>query len=193
MVWKWFLSVFLFLLPLPCAQAAPQTGEPSRLEVLADKQELQELALRYARAVDRKDFDRLARLYHPDAHHAHGGMFAGRPADFIIWLKKSMVNMDTQHLVANSLFEIDGDTAKGEIYTINFHHFPATNSNYVAGGRYLDRYVWHEGRWVFKERTRVIDWSEERPANPGATGASLLRGSALPHDPSRSLEPFFTD
>ena len=193
MVRKWLLSLLLPIFALPHAQAAPRSAAQSRLEVLADKQELQELVLRYARAVDRKDFDRLKALYHPDARHDHGGMFAGGPGELIAWLKQSMVNMDTQHLVANSLFEVDGNTAKGEIYTVNFHYFPATNSNYVAGGRYLDRYILHEGRWVFQERTRVIDWSEERPANPGATGASLLRGSALPHDPSRSLEPFFAD
>ena len=193
MVRKWLMSVLLPIFALPDAQAAPQAAARSRLEVLADKQALQELVLRYARAVDRKDFDRLKALYHPDARHDHGGMFAGGPGELIAWLKQSMVNMDTQHLVANSLFVIDGDTAKGEVYTINFHHFPGTSSNYIAGGRYLDRYVRHEGRWVFQQRTRVVDWSEERTAKPGATAASLLRGCALPHDPSLALEPFFAD
>lgn len=193
MVRRWLLAVLLSLFTLSYAQAAPQVEAQSQLVVLADKQELQELVLRYARAVDRKNFDQLATLYHPDAHHDHGGMFAGPVDEFVAWLKRSMVDMDTQHLVANSLFMVDGNTAKGEVYTINFHHFPKTASNYIAGGRYLDRYVRHEGCWVFQERTRVIDWSEERAAEPGTTGSSLLRGRALPDDPSRTLEPFFAE
>lgn len=167
------------------------TAVQSQILVLLDKQELQELVLRYARLVDRKDFARLAHLYHPDGRHDHGGMFAGGPTPFIAWLQRSMGDIETQHLVANSLFMVEGDTAKGEIYTVNFHHLPATESNYVAGGRYLDRYVRYEGRWVFQSRTRVIDWSEERPANPGATASELLRGKALQDDPANALAPFF--
>lgn len=169
------------------------TLHPSRLQVLADKQELQELVLRYARAVDRREFAKLATLYHPDGCHDHGGMFKGRPADFIEWLTQSMVDMETQHLVANSLFVVESGTARGEIYTVNFHHFPTSGTNYVAGGRYLDHYVRHDGRWVFHTRTRVVDWSEERPANAGMTAATLLRGSFGLDDPSRSLSPFYDD
>lgn len=163
----------------------------SQLLVLVDKQELQELVLRYARLIDRKDFARLAHLYHPDGHHDHGSMFAGGPKQFIAWLQRSMGDIETQHLVANSLFMVEGDTAKGEIYTVNFHHLPASESNYIAGGRYLDRYVRHEEHWVFQSRTRVVDWSEERPANSGATASGLLRGKAWREDPANALAPFY--
>ena len=168
-----------------------QSGSQDQLRLLVDKQALQELVLRYSRLVDRKDFDRLAALYHPDGRQDHGAMFAGTAADFVAWLKRSMVDIETQHLVANSLFVVDGDTARGEIYTVNFHHFPNTGMNYVAGGRYLDRYVRHHGQWLFLSRTRVIDWSEERPSQPGSTASTVLRGKAWSDDASQMLTPFF--
>lgn len=167
------------------------TDRHALLGELLDKQELTELVYRYARAVDRKDFDRLGALYHPDGEHDHGGLFSGRPQAFIDWLKASMGAVETQHLIANALFVVEGDSARGEIYTVNFHHNPATASNYVAGGRYLDHYVRHEGAWVFARRLRVVDWSEERPAQAGATAALIARGMALPHDAAQALEPFF--
>lgn len=169
------------------------TDRETRLAELLDKQALTELVYRYARAVDRKDLDRLGRLYHRDAHHDHGGLFAGTPQEFVDWLKASMGDVETQHLIANALFVVEGDRARGEIYTVNFHHMPGQASNYIAGGRYLDDYVRHEGRWLFARRLRVIDWSEERPAQAGGTAALILRGKALPEDAAQALEPFFRD
>lgn len=179
----------------PVGATATEEGGGQMYRQLADKQELQELVLRYARLVDRKHFARLADLYHPDGSHDHGGMFAGPVPDFIAWLEQSMTQtpMETQHLVANSLFFVDGDTARGEIYTINFHHFPEAGMNYVAGGRYLDHYVRRDGRWVFWSRARVIDWSEERKADSGKTASSVVRGQSWRTDASRSLAPFFDD
>lgn len=40
---------------------------------LADKQEITEVLYRYARAVDRKDFDSVALCYFDDAIDNHGG------------------------------------------------------------------------------------------------------------------------
>lgn len=167
----------------PLAQEVPSHAA-ERLQHLADKQELYELNARYARAVDRKNFSQLTELYDPNGVHDHGGMFKGAPDAFIQWLSQSMTEIETQHFIGNSLFHINGDTATGEVYTINFHHLNKRAVNYIAGGRYLDQYVKLDGKWRFKSRLRVIDWSEERPATPGETSASLLRGKNGRADPS---------
>ncbi len=157
------------------------------------KQALQELVCRYSRAVDRRDFDSLAGLYLHDAIHDHGDMFRGEPAALITWLKQSPATMLTQHFVGNCLFHVEGDRAEGEIYTINYHVLPVDpesgeRRDYVAGGRYLDRYRRVGGRWYFEQRQRVIDWRHQRPSNPGATGAEVHQGSPGRDDPSWNLQ-----
>jgi len=162
------------------------------IDTLAAKQELYELVVRYSRFVDRKDFAALAHLYHPDAIHDHGGMFKGNGRDFADWLTRTMGTIETQHFIGNALFSVHGDKAEGEIYTVNYHVLPGGKRFYVAGGRYIDRYVKYEGHWLFAARTRVVDWSEERALTAGDTAARLLHGRPGAEDPSyRLLGPDF--
>lgn len=185
---KWIKSLLVTVafafLSLPASAKAEPQDILRDMQAYVDKQKLYELNLRYARAVDRKIFEALHPLYAIDAIHDHGGMFKGSGQQFVQWLSDTMVDIETQHLIANSLFQIDGDTATGEIYTINFHHLPNKKSNYIAGGRYLDRYVKTNGAWQFQSRLRVIDWAEERPATASPHASNLLRGGARESDPS---------
>lgn len=182
------MAVAFMGLPHSSAAAKPTTHEIAALDMVIDKQALYELNLRYARAVDRKNFEALRALYAPNGFHDHGGMFKGSPDQFIAWLTKSMVDIETQHLVANSLFHVTGETATGEIYTINFHTMPKLSSNYIAGGRYLDHYIKINGTWHYQSRLRVIDWSEERPASIGNTAANLVKGASGDADPSYDFD-----
>ena len=43
-----------------------------RLAGLLDKQEIEEVVLRYCRGIDRRDFDLVRSCYHPDARDRHG-------------------------------------------------------------------------------------------------------------------------
>lgn len=157
---------------------------------IADRQALAELVALYCRAVDRRDFALLRRLYHPDATHDHGGLFRGTREEFLAFLSRAMDDVVTHHFVGNALFSLDGDHAEGEVYTIN-HHVIGKESrrDYVAGGRYLDRYIRHEGAWVFFERRRLIDWAHEAPTADAGTAAMLSRGVAGPGDASFEVVP----
>ena len=158
------------------------------LQDLLDRQELADLVAGYSRAVDRREFDALVNLYHPDAIHDHGPMFQGKRDDFISWLKQSPTNLITQHVVGNALYVINGDQAEGEIYTINCHVIGGER-DYFAGGRYLDRYIRENGRWFFSLRKRVVDWTYEGPSSPAATAAGLTRGENGPGDASYETLP----
>lgn len=158
------------------------------MQTLLDREALRELAARYARAVDRRDFALLRALYHDAAVHDHGSMFLGGPDAFVTWLEASMGDMVTQHIVANTLFDIAGDEAEGEIYTVNYHVMDG-GRDYIAGGRYLDRYVRHEGRWLFMARKRVIDWTHERARSEGGVSAGLVRGALGRSDASFAFLP----
>ena len=49
---------------------------------LLAKEEIREVILRYARGIDRMDFDLVSACYHPDAYDDHG-TFQGNVPDFI--------------------------------------------------------------------------------------------------------------
>ncbi len=160
------------------------------LQQLADRQALTDLVALYCRAVDRRDFELLERLYHPDATHDHGGLFRGSRGEFLAFLQRAMTQVVTHHFVGNALFVIDGDRAEGEVYTINYHVIgDSERRDYVAGGRYLDHYVRHDGRWVFMSRQRVIDWAHEGPTADAGVAGALTRGAAGPTDPSFTALP----
>lgn len=160
------------------------------VQQLADRQALSELAALYCRAVDRRDFALLRRLYHPDAVHDHGGLFCGTRDEFLAFLQSAMTGVVTHHFVGNALFALDGDRAEGEVYTINYHVIGTDGRrDYVAGGRYLDHYVRHEGQWVFLSRRRLIDWAHEGATADAGVAAALSRGVAGAGDASFGLVP----
>ncbi|BCN70975.1 hypothetical protein RE943_44480 [Prescottella equi] len=131
---------------------------------LIDKQEITEVLYRYARAVDRKDFDRVADCYFPDAIDNHGG-YIGTVAGLIEDMKSRHATIDSSlHYVTNVLIDLDGDTADVESYCLYYlRQAPA-----VAGGpqsratvkcRYVDRFERRDGQWRIADRIVVFDES----------------------------------
>lgn len=131
---------------------------------LIDKQEITEVLYRYARAVDRKDFDRVADCYHPDAIDNHGG-YIGTVDGLIEDMRSRHATIDSSlHYVTNVLIDLDGDTANVESYCLCYlRQAPA-----VAGGpqsratvkcRYVDRFERRDGRWRIADRIVVFDES----------------------------------
>jgi len=88
---------------------------------------------------------------------------------------------------------IEGDTGSGEIYCLVFHTFagPKHDIDVIIGGRYLDKYTKHDGRWKFTQRTIVADWAYQNDpsrvnfGHPSTRGS--LRGKPGRDDPSISL------
>lgn len=142
---------------------------------LWDKQALYELMCRYCNAVDRKQFDRLRPLYHPGAINDFGPIFQGDSESFIVYLRRQMRQMTTQHMIGNHHYCIKGDSAEGEIYTMNFHiiHGPDGVEQYVAGGRYIDHYIRAGNQWLISDRLRLIDWSRRSPVQNSGLQAQL--------------------
>ncbi|OQQ37504.1 nuclear transport factor 2 family protein [Prescottella equi] len=131
---------------------------------LIDKQEITEVLYRYARAVDRKDFDRVADCYFPDAIDNHGG-YIGTVAGLIEDMRSRHATIDSSlHYVTNVLIDLDGDTADVESYCLCYlRQAPA-----VAGGpqsratvkcRYVDRFERRDGQWRIADRIVVFDES----------------------------------
>jgi hypothetical protein len=168
--------------------------DESRLALMLARDELRQLVSAYCRAVDRADYDTLRSLYHPEATDSHGSLSTGGVEQFIAQLVAAEPYVRvSQHNITTTNFTFDGDTARGEIYCLVFHTFagPEQDIDVIIGGRYLDTYTKHDGRWKFSQRTIVADWAYQNDPSrvnfehPSTRGS--LRGKRGQADPSIGL------
>ncbi|MCP1471698.1 hypothetical protein J3E64_003411 [Sphingobium sp. OAS761] len=154
-----------------------------------DRMALTDLVMRYCRGCDRRDFALVRSLYHDDAIDDHGAMFRGGPDAFVAWLPEVTSHWSlTRHSISNSVFVIDGDQAEGEHYVEAWHRTQGDNAKqFIALGRYLDRYERREGIWKFTYRSLVFDHGSIVPVDDKAMermGKDAPNGSADRNDPS---------
>lgn len=156
-----------------------------------DRVALHDLVMRYCRGCDRRDFALVRSLYHDDAIDDHGTMFRGGPDEFVAWLPEITSHWSlTRHAISNSLFVIDGDTAEGEHYVEAWHRTSGPKAKqFIARGRYLDRYERRGGLWKFTYRSLAFDHGDILPVDDIAIermGKDAPHGRADRDDPSFS-------
>lgn len=178
----------------------------ARLERLADKQEILECLTRFSRGMDRFDREVFMSAFHEDATMA-AGPFVGSPADCYAWASAmhEQGQVATHHNLLNVTYDIDGDVAHTETYYL-FVGRNRDESNWIAGGRYIDRLEKRDGVWKIALRTNAIEWSGMVPTMPipfadvadifgnGAPARSQedasyqrpLINRRAPHDPSKA-------
>ena len=128
------------------------------IEQISDRLELQQLVTDYANAIDARDFARLDHLFTPDAHidyTAMGGI-AGPYPKIRAWLPEALKPFPAyMHFIGNLSFEIDGDSATGQIACMNPMVIPnaegGTDTMFL-GLWYHDRYVRTNDGWRISER-----------------------------------------
>jgi hypothetical protein len=133
--------------------------DADRLARLLDQQDILGCLTRFSRGMDRFDRELVLSAFHPDAVIAAGD-FVGGPMDLYAWasVMHEQGQVATQHNLLNNTCEIDGDTAHSETYYL----FAARNrdeTNWITGGRYIDRLQRREGQWRIAVRINVIEWS----------------------------------
>jgi hypothetical protein len=138
--------------------------QAARLQELLDKQDILECLTRFSRGMDRFDRDVYLSVFHTDATIA-AGPFVGSPAECFDWAvpMHEAGQVSTQHNLLNITYDIDGDTAHTETYYL-FVGRNRDGSNWMAGGRYVDRLERRDGDWGIVLRTNVIEWSGMVPA-----------------------------
>ncbi|MHB1583808.1 MAG: nuclear transport factor 2 family protein [Acidimicrobiales bacterium] len=136
---------------------------------------LRELAVRYARAVDRRDVDTFLAVFEPDAV-----VVVRRPSptdrpseirghDRLARIPEVIARYArTFHFLGQSSYRDLGDEAEGEVYCIA-HHLDVSAeaaTDLVMFIRYEDRYARHrDGTWRIRRREVLVDWTETRPAD----------------------------
>jgi uncharacterized protein (TIGR02246 family) len=136
------------------------------LKRLLDENEIRNLALRYAEAVDGRDMAALTSLFTEDAAIEGSGVKLKGHGD-IGQIRATMeANYDrTYHMVYNHLVRVDGDAAAGEVYSRSHHlkrQDDGRTSDLIMTITYGDRYVRRNGAWLFQHRAIDLKWTETR-------------------------------
>lgn len=138
----------------------------AKLETLLARQEILDCLTRFSRGMDRFDQTLFLSAFHDDATIAAGD-FVGGAGDLYDWASAmhETGQIATHHNLLNHTCDIDGDTAHAETYYL-FVGRNRDDSNWIAGGRYLDRLERRDGVWRIALRTNAIEWSGMVPTMP---------------------------
>jgi hypothetical protein len=167
------------------------------LKALADRAQIQECLCRYARGVDRGDWEMVRSTYHPDAYDAHGD-YKGGVDGLVKWLEERFAGVDnSMHVLANCLIEFaDRDHAFVETYFGSSRLRSPSEAERAglgpndmicreAWGRYADRFERREGQWRVTNRVVVIERSGTTVASGGKrAGIVMTWGQRDRSDPS---------
>jgi ketosteroid isomerase-like protein len=149
---------------------------PITSEEAADRLAIPELVDAYARCADRRDAKGQTALFRQDTvfqvfmdsgSPEPTSVLHGRDALAPVFADLNRYRATTQFNGQNTV-RLDGDHATGESYCIA-HHLTVdgeTRTLMLASIRYLDRFVTHDGAWLFAERKLMVDWTETRVSEP---------------------------
>jgi ketosteroid isomerase-like protein len=160
------------------------------LETLSARAEITDVLYRYARAVDRRDWDLLRSCYHDDGYDDHGTL-KGYIDDFIAASKPFTDRVAaTTHFIGNVLIEIDGDVARVESYVMANHRIEdatGAGKDDTWGIRYVDRFERRRQEWRIAYRVVAHEWRlvADVPAGRGRDSYPRFVGSHDGSDPLR--------
>jgi len=173
-----------------------------RIARLLDRQEIQDLLLVYARAVDRRDWETVRTVFHPDAHDDHGD-YRGGVDGFLAWVTERHARIgQSMHFLGNCLIEFTGrDTAAVETYYIAMQRLGdeagAAQRAMLGGkggaidvdvlGRYVDRIERRDGAWKIASRVVTFEEIRTRPADGPPLGQAWAQQSRDFADPVYKL------
>jgi ketosteroid isomerase-like protein len=139
------------------------------LQRLLDESAIRAVVHRYARGVDRRDFELVRSCYHPDAREDRGpGRYQGDVDGYIEWLRAAVEGYaSTSHHIATQTIELDGDAAWVESYCLALHRTPPRDGKPAVDRlipcRYFDRFERRDGEWRIASRQNVYDPGREDP------------------------------
>lgn len=165
-----------------------ETGHLPDVAEVADRLAIQEVIAMHCRGVDRASAEILQSCYWPDAEVDYGG-YKGPAHAFCGPLTEAIQRYEnTQHIVTNTLMEIEGDQAKVESY-VTAHHYlvgsPDMEMTYL--GRYLDQMEKRDNVWKIAYRKIVMTWhqnamgSKDLERNPSLE--AITEATRYPDDP----------
>ena len=143
------------------------------LQTLIDRAEITDLLTRYARAVDRKDWDLFRSVFTADARidYTQVGGVAGDLDTVVGFLEQVMPMFESmQHLVSNIDIAIDGDEAEVTAMVYNPLKLP-DSPMWATGGWYHHELVRTPEGWRSRSLVEEASWFDGVPEPEKPTGA----------------------
>jgi 3-phenylpropionate/cinnamic acid dioxygenase small subunit len=143
-------------------------SDATTLAAIVDRLAIQDLLVRYCRAIDTKDWDLLDTVFVPDAHvdYTSSGGAQGPYPEVRAWLAQVLPNFPmSQHAVSNFEIEVTGDRAKSRAYFYNPMARPKPEggvSLFFVGGYYVDELVRTADGWRITQRIEQQAWVDVR-------------------------------
>ena len=138
------------------------------LREISDRLELQDLVTQYADIIDRKAFSELSNIFINDAvidYEATGAPKCNVEEMITFLIKTMSLFPNHQHLVSNTQFKVDGDTATGRVMCFNPMEMAVEGGTqtFILGIWYVDEFARVEGRWLFASRKQEASWNLNFP------------------------------
>jgi 3-phenylpropionate/cinnamic acid dioxygenase small subunit len=144
------------------------TADVDRVRSLAHRAEIVDVAVRYATALDRRDWSLLRTCFTADATVDYEGMAPVVGRDAVVEVcRGALEELDaSQHLLGNHSVELTGDTARAECYLQAQHvrRGLVDGETYIVAGTYSDRLTRGEDGWRIEHRRLTVSWTDGNAA-----------------------------
>jgi len=143
------------------------------VQMLLDAHQIQQCLLKYAVALDSRDFDLLESLFTPDARIDIPAAGVFDPPGYRAASEAGLGRLDATHHFCNQpVLRIDGDRAFARTYLVAQHvvNALAPAGTLTIGAWYNDELVRAAGDWRISARTGNAVWWSGNPAVLGLDG-----------------------
>jgi len=174
------------------------------LQRLLDQSAIRDALARYARGVDRCDWDLLRSAFHADASDNHGA-YRGDVNGLVDWVSRRHSGIEqATHFLGNCLIEFaDDNTALVETYYAAFlrlgprsgesrsmllgKHAGGTHVDATVLGRYIDHFERRDGEWRIARRIGLYDAIRSEPVADPTRDPVHEWGTRDPSDPLHAM------
>lgn len=136
----------------------------ARLRQLLERQAVEEVLLRYASTIDRKDFTTLRTLFCEDVRGQYGDVVVEGGDALVQWIDDMTVDQTWQHHLL-SVYHVDLVSAT-EAHALTYHTSHQTRrdtpdrcTRIIA--RYSDQLRKVDGAWKIADKVMEIGWTDE--------------------------------
>lgn len=136
------------------------------VQAILDRNEVYDLVVRYARALDERNWELLESCFLPDAKYLYPNGSSGSAAEIVERCSNALTRLDaSQHLLGNIEITVDGDTASTIVYFQAQHVKMGTpgGNTFIIAGSYRDRVVRTPGGWKIAQRDQAYAWMDGNP------------------------------
>lgn len=140
----------------------PSDDQAQGARALQDERDITYLLLRYAEAVDFRDWERLRSCFDDGAELEYETSGVHDSPDAFVANCRRLTGMirSTQHFVSNVVVRVDGDTASSRCYVWAQHTPIEGGPAFFLGGVYDDRHLRSASGWRIRSRRLSLRWTE---------------------------------